>query len=80
MGAVEVVRDGAMEVVRDIEETAKRVETMREELLFDQVAGDVVNGDTLTPVAEQHYLVALSLLEQAQRSFMLAAFASRKGE
>lgn len=78
MGAVEVVRDGAMEVVRDIEETAKRVEAMRVELVFSD--DEVVDGDTLTPVAEQHYLTALSLLEQAQRSFMLAAFASRKGE
>lgn len=66
-----------LEVVEDIEVTAKRVEALRAELLLPGVSEE---GDTLSPVAEQHYMMALALLDQAQRAFMLAAYASRRGE
>ena len=52
----------------DPDDLEKRVEELRNDALFDE--GDTV----LTPIAEQHYLLAVSALETAMRHFKLAGY------
>jgi hypothetical protein len=60
--------------VGDLEESVKAVETLRGQLLFDGAL------DALPPITEQHYLLALSALEQAQRHLTLALYWFRRKE
>lgn len=49
---------------------AKDVEKLRTRALFE---GDEGEGETLDPFAEQNFLLAIALLEAAERQFKIAA-------
>lgn len=59
---------------QDGEKLARLCQELRDSALFGE-------GDTkLTPISEQHWLMAVGLLEQAQRAFKLSDYHQMKGE
>lgn len=54
-----------------IESASKDIDLLREMFLFDT---DFAEREALPPQAEQHFLVALSLLEQAKCTMKLADY------
>jgi len=67
---------------RPLAQIARSIELRRAEILFPGGGagpeGDASRDASECPLAEQHYLLALSALEQAERHFLLAAtFATR---
>lgn len=58
----------------DMASMAQGIESFRMSFLLD------VDGDWMSPIAEQHFLLALSSLEQAQRFMRLANYFQMRKE
>lgn len=60
-------------------DATRKIDDLRTTLLF----GGEVSGDAeipITPLAEQHYLLALAALEQARSHMKLADYLAMRGE
>lgn len=70
-----------MTLMPTLEVTASNWAERIEQLRHDVLCGDDDTDDlVLTPQAEQHHLLMIAALEQAQRHAKLALYLSRKGE
>jgi len=65
------------EFVSDLKSSVKFIEDIRTNFLF----GDIADlAESLPPISEQNYLLALSALEQAKRFMQLSDYYNMKGE
>ena len=60
--------------VHDFQKISDIISEIRDDLIFNFEAAGI------SPIAEQQFLVALSLLEQASRSIKIADYYQMKGE